>query len=63
MPDIIQLMTRMIQNVNIDLTGSRNCPHNLRASFSIIPDLASLIGDDSWEESNHRRQLVIAHYG
>lgn len=62
--DTIQLITRMMQNVELDLTGSRNCPHNPNMPFPIVPDLASLIGNDQlpWEEGNPRRQRVIAHY-
>lgn len=62
MSDTIQLINRIRQNVELEQTGPRNCPHDPNMPFPIVPDLASLIGNDSWEEGNPRRQRVIAHY-
>ena len=60
--DTIQLITKMMWNVELDLTGSGNCPHNPNMPFPIVSGLMSLIGHDSWEEGNPRRQRLIAHY-
>lgn len=51
MSDTIQLITRIMRNVELDRTGPRNCPHDPNMPFPIVPDLASLLGNDSWEES------------
>lgn len=40
-----------MRNMELDRTGPRNCPHDPNMPFPIVPDLASLLGNDSWEES------------